>query len=153
MKAFRKILCPVDFSETSRNAFARALALARALDAPLFVLHVIGEVPLLSAYTGKPEASVLEEVEQFARKELDEMLSAVKLEDVEVASGIGRASEHEGSTDKAILAEAEAQGADLIVMGKHGRGRLDYLFFGSVTDRVIRQARIPVVVIPGVPPA
>jgi nucleotide-binding universal stress UspA family protein len=148
MKSFRRILCPVDFSATSRHAFEHALMLARALGAEVSLVHVIGEVPLLTAYTGTPEESILMEIQKYAQRELDGMLAGVDTGGVTLHSRLIRASEHGGSTDKAILAFAEKEGADLIVMGKHGRGALDYFFFGSVTDRVIRIATRPVVVIP-----
>lgn len=151
MRTIRKILCPVDFSAASRDALQFAADLARQTRAELVVLHVLGETPLLSAYSGLPETTSVAGAEAAAKKELEGLLAGELLADLTARAKVASASSAGGAIDRAILEQATAEGADLIVMGKHGRSALDYLFFGSVTDRVTRRATCPVVVVPAAP--
>lgn len=142
MSAFQKILCPVDFSATSGHAFVFAAAIAQQFGAELILLHVIEEVPLLTAYGGVPALDASGEVEKFARAEMAR-LAAGATPGVKIRTEIAR-----GKCHTAVLLFAKANGVDLIVIGKHGRSHLDYFLFGSVTERVIRRAACPVIVVP-----
>jgi len=141
MVALRKILCPVDFSETSRHAFQYAVLLAQKCAAELTVLHVVEDVPLFTAYAGVPETAIRDEVEKSARKELAELVGSI-----DPGSGQIRTQLVRGTSYKAIVRYAEEHKADLIVMGTHGRSGLEYAFFGSVTERVMRRAPCPVLI-------
>jgi len=143
MVAVRSILCPVDFSETSRRALDYALLLARTCAAELTVLHVVEDVPLLTAYAGLPEGSLVEKVEESARMELAELVAAIPAQGFPIRSDLIH-----GTTWKAILQYAAQHGSELIVMGSHGRKGLEHAIFGSVTERVIRRAACPVLIVP-----
>jgi universal stress protein A len=142
MVDFRRILCPVDFSETSRHALGYGVALAQKCGAELIVLHVVEDVPLLTAYAGVPEMELLETAEKSARAELAQLLAGLP-----AGGGAGQSDVVRGKSHKAILEYANKVRADLIVMGTHGRSGLDHAFFGSVTERVIRRAPCPVLIV------
>ncbi len=143
MVTVQKILCPVDFSETSRHAFDYALLFAQSIGAELILVHAVEDVPLFATYADPQMDAILQEAEKAARRELAELIADVKAENVRVRSDIIR-----GRVYKAILQYAEEQEADLIVMGTHGRTGLEYAFFGSVAERVIRRAHCPVLIVP-----
>ena len=141
MAVFQKILCPVDFSATSGHAFVYAAAIAQQFGAELILLHVIEEVPLFTAYSGAPVVDSSGEMEKFARAEMARLAAGVT-SGAKIRSEIARGKSH-----TAILQFAAANQVDLIVIGKHGRSQLDYFLFGSVTERVIRRAACPVMVV------
>ena len=140
--AIRRILCPVDFSETSREAVEYALVLANKCAAELVIVHVVEEAPLVAAYSGLPEIEVGEEVEKLARKELADLAAGHASSNVPLRSELLR-----GGTAKTIERYAAEQHMDLIVMGTHGRGLLDHAIFGSVTEHVMRRAQCPVLIV------
>jgi nucleotide-binding universal stress UspA family protein len=142
MAAFQKILCPVDFSATSGHAFVYAAAIAQQFGAELILVHVIEEVPLFTAYSGQPVVDMSAEMEKFARAEMARLAASA------TTTSTIRAEIVRGKSHTAILKFAKANAVDLIVIGKHGRSHLDYFLFGSVTERVIRRAACPVVVVP-----
>ncbi|MCL6566334.1 MAG: universal stress protein [Acidobacteriia bacterium] len=139
----QRILCPVDFSETSRQAFAYALGLTQATGAELIVVHALEEAPLFAAYAGPQANTILAEAEKAARRELAELVADTPLPATRLRTEILR-----GKIPQTILEYAEQQQVDLIVMGTHGRSGLEYAFFGSVAERVIRRARCPVLIVP-----
>ncbi len=142
MAAFQKILCPVDFSTTSGHAFVYAAAIAQQFGAELILLHVIEEVPLLTAYGARPEVDSSGQMEKFARAEMAK-LAASATGGVKIRAEIAHGKSH-----TSILKFAKENAVDLMVIGKQGRSQLDYFLFGSVTERVIRRAACPVIVVP-----
>ena len=142
MTSVRKILCPVDFSETSRHAFDYAVLFARQASAELIVLHVVEDAPLFTAYGGIPDLNFKDEIEKSARKELAALVAGKEAGGLRIRTDLAH-----GPTYRTILKYAEEQHADLIVMGTHGRSGLDYAFFGSVAERVIRRAPCPVLIV------
>ena len=141
MAVFEKILCPVDFSATSGHAFVYAAAIAQQFGAELILVHVIEEVPLFTAYGGQPVVDTSAEMEKFARAEMARLAASA------TTTAKIRTEIVHGKSHTAILKFATASQADLIVIGKHGRSQLDYFLFGSVTERVIRRAACPVMVV------
>jgi universal stress protein A len=142
MHAIRKILVPVDFSSSSRAAFAQAAQLARGAGASLEVLHVYEP----SAYVGPDSLVVMpvnlaqkwELTRAQIRRELDSFLGpdhgATTLQ-VEI-----------GTAADVIAAVAKAGGFDLVVMGAHGGSGLSRIV-GSVTEAVMRKAHCAVVTV------
>ena len=146
----RRILCPTDFSAPSTRAFEHALVLAAWYQAPLTVLHVAPEPmvasPLVSAvalpYPGGPLA-----LDGSWRTAIEDELSAV----VDPASRAGlRASGEvrEGNPATETVRVAQEVGADLIVMGTHGRAGFQRFMLGSVAETVLRRAFCPVLTVP-----
>lgn len=140
-----RILCPVDLSDTSRRALDHAVAIARWYGASITVLRVVPQaVPVVSyagaLYPGAVASSPadLEPIHaataQFAAKEYGGPVVETKVA--------------EGDPAGEIVEQARQLGAGLIVMGTHGARGLDRLMAGSVTERVLRTTRCPVLTVP-----
>jgi nucleotide-binding universal stress UspA family protein len=145
MKRIRTILHPTDFSPGSAAAFAAACDLARDYDARLIVLHAFGPVVPVGA-EGVIVSADLDELRAIARKELDAVRPtnpAVRVERVV----------REGPSTQVILEAAKEFGADLIVIGTHGRTGFRRLLLGSVTEEVLRKAPCPVLTVKAPAPA
>ncbi len=144
MADIRRILCPTDFSEFSDIAFRYALSIAQHYGSKLFVEHVVElwqhpEAAFVPAHYYVEFRSHLlhkgeEELQRFVKNHAN---NGFRPEPV-VEQGIAA---------DAILALAEAEEVDLIVMGTHGRRGFDRLMVGSVTERVLRKASCPVLAV------
>lgn len=142
---FKRILCPVDFSDFSVSAYQYALTIAEYYKAHLVVLHGVE----LSKY---PYADYVGATGNFAElsKALCEGGEAKLREFVNQRSRPGVEPElvvKQGNAPDVILSFAESHNIDGIVMGTHGRRGFDHLVVGSTTDRVMRKACAPVVVV------
>lgn len=136
------ILCPIDFSEPSRAALAYAAAIAEHFGASLDVLAV--DDPLLAkaaASTGglSLEAETGSELRRFCSRTFERAAQAASAASYHVRTGKPAAE---------ILRAARDLPADLIVMGSRGRSGVSKLFFGSTTERVLRETTVPVLVTP-----
>jgi len=144
MTARSTILCPVDFSDSCRDALRYARLIAEHFNGRLILLTV--EDPLLTeaiqlakGLSWNPEETQ-HELARFAARALHgNPLSGVDV-DFEVAVG---------NPAKQILHLAREEAADLIVMSTHGLTGARKLFFGSTTERVLRETNIPVLATPG----
>ena len=143
MREYRTFLVPYDFSDHSRFALDTALELVRHFKGDLHLLHVIQ--PPFYATTGFAEAMPTMLLE--TRHELLEALQRVV---TAIPYPPGRVESHviEGINIAASIAESATDlGADLIVMGTHGRTGLRHTFMGSVTERTLRIAHCPVLTV------
>lgn len=142
---FRRILCAVDFSESSLDAAAYAVNMAGETSAQLTLLHVV-ELPLV--LSPEPAAfdvdltRIRDVAAADARRRLHELIPAQARRRCTVETGVVAGRAHQE-----ILRHAAEQQADLVVMGVHGRGLVDRLLFGSTTHHVIRAATCPVLVV------
>jgi nucleotide-binding universal stress UspA family protein len=145
MARARTILHPTDFSAASRPAFRKALELARRDGAQLLVAHVLPTLPLLpDAYVAASTYdAMLRGQRDTASKELTRLVSRAKAGGVR-ATGVLLDF---GVPAERITRLARARGADLIVMGTHGRTGLTRALLGSVATRVISTAPCPVMTV------
>ncbi len=140
--AYSKILIAVDSSEFSMRAAKKGMELAYQLRAETALLYVIDT----SRALGNVEAGLLPETALLVlKKEAQETLDG--LATMYTGNGITKLMP-EGHPTNDILSTAETWGADLIVMGTHGRTGLKQLLIGSVAAHVMRHARIPVMIVP-----
>jgi nucleotide-binding universal stress UspA family protein len=142
MPLFERILCPVDFSRSSRAALRHAVALACDDGAALTVLHVVD--PLLAQAGRVRFRRPL--VENEARKQLERLArsiarSASGAQEPAIRLEVGQAGEK-------ILETAKSIQADLIVIGTHGLTGLGRLLLGSTAEHVLHRAAVPVLAIP-----
>ncbi len=144
MKDFSTILIAVDFSDSSDNAFQMARTLAEKFSAKLIVLHVINEpIDLRGFYVPHISFDKLEEeIEEGAKKMMESfcrqhMAGFENFEPLIVP----------GLPYDEIITQAEAHGADLIVLGTHGRTGLDHVLFGSTAEKVVRKSQAPVLTV------
>jgi nucleotide-binding universal stress UspA family protein len=145
MVRIEKILCPVDFSDFSRDALDHAVALAGWYEAGLIVMHVvpiptvplpIAGVPIDAPAFPVNTAETTTHLEEWAHESVGS--SNIPME-VIVTSG---------SASIEITRQAELSRADLLVLGTHGRSGFQRLFLGSVTEKVLRTTSVPVMTIP-----
>ena len=144
MKMFRRILVATDFSPASTPALEQSVKMAKRDEALLLIAHAYQE-PGLVELSHAP-AKVYEEWDQKLREAVERKLRPL----VEYARKEGveaRALLLTGFADEAIIEAAKQEGADLIVMGTHGRRGAARLFLGSVASRVISTAPCPVMTV------
>jgi universal stress protein A len=143
MLTARSILCPVDFSEQSRQALLWASAIARYRGGELTVLSVVE--PLLAKAAGIRFGADLahEDVEPALR----EFVHATLPKRVPQASPV-RVEVLVGDPPQAILQTARRLKSGLLVMGTHGLGGVRKLLLGSTTEKVLRRTESPVLVVP-----
>jgi len=141
----KKILCPVDFSEFSIRAYRHALSLAEHYDADLVAMHVVElwKYPYADyAASSGDYANFRQALDKGGKEKLREFVKKYSHEKIKPELAIC-----EGRAPDSILAFAKEQKVDGIVMGTHGRRGFDRLMLGSATDRVIREASCPVIVV------
>ena len=143
---FKHILIPVDGSETSMKALAKAAELAKVFGSTVTAMYVIDPYPFtgVGADFAYGQAQYLSAATAEANTALDAAKTALGqagVANINVLVGEGHAI-HDG-----IVRAVENTGADLIVMGSHGRRGLEKQVLGSVTQRVLGAARIPVLVV------
>lgn len=147
------MLVATDFSEASAPATAYASSLARALNARLYIMHVVPEddVRVLTAISKYLQSEVAPaSLVDTLYAEADKRLSAL----VENALASGLVAERllvTGQPASAILNWAAAKQVQLIIVGTHGRSGLTRFLLGSVAERVLREAPCAVLVIPSTP--
>ena len=136
----KRIVVPVDFSETSLAAVGTAREMV-ADPGDLYVLHVLPE--LSPAEPGEIWATITDETRiAHVRKALAEKLDRPDLKGLHIDARVGTPAH-------TIVGYAEEIGADTIVLPSHGRTGLAHLLIGSVAERVVRHASCPVVVLRG----
>ena len=145
---FERILVPVDFSPTSRDALALAASLARRTGGRLTLLHV-GATPTYSM-TQAWSASMhmpIKELQERMKRESQALVERWLQSDI--PQGVeARTVLREGFPPDEIVVEADDH--DLVVIGTHGRTGADRVVLGSVAERVVRRCKVPVLVAPGV---
>ncbi len=142
MTAFKHILVPTDFGESSRRALDVAVELSQKLDASLTLLHTY-EIPTYDN-SGMVFATVdlLTQVEESAQQQLEEALVTLRKR-LPDAKGILR----NGVPWQQILAAIDETHADLVVMGTHGRRGVAHALLGSVAEKTVRMSPVPVLTI------
>ena len=145
----RPVLVPVDFSPHSEAALLVAIDLAKCLGQPLLVLHVVHDPGAMPGYYSKAlKKKQLHRIEDAAGEMLDEFLHAVgkrhreikKLPNIESLLVKGLPSHR-------VLEIAEQRSASMIVVGSRGLTGLQHLLIGSVAERIVHLAKVPVTVV------
>jgi nucleotide-binding universal stress UspA family protein len=143
---FRQILVATDLTGVSRNAVARADALARDHGAHLHILHVVRD-PAREPWTVEAYGIDWERLRAEARgKGRRALIAATR----HLARNIQRTTHDTrvGVPADEILDYARRHAIDLIVVGTHGRGPFASVVLGSVAEAIVRHARCPVMVVP-----
>jgi len=141
MKPFTHILVATDFEKASQRALEVAIEIARKFDAPLTLLHVY-DIPTYSYYAGPWPTELAASVEKAARATLSESLAAAQkaLPTVDSVLCLGDISQQ-------ILAQISRTGANLLVIGTHGRRGLSHAILGSVAEKMVRMSPVPVLTV------
>lgn len=131
MRTITKILCAIDLTKASHNAFDRALSLARVSKARLYVFHAVPAN------------------HQFSRHQRErlELLTTLR-QRAERAGVLVRTVEQHGEPARMIVLHANSRKADLVVLGSNRRRGWQRFREGSVGERVLRRAAWPVLIVP-----
>ena len=141
---FKKLLVPIDGSDLSIAAAVRAVSLAKMAGASMTVLFVQDTYP----YTGVGEASSAGLQAYMAAAQAEGTRGIERITDAARTAGvvIDTSVIEDHRTASAIVNAAESWGADLIVMGSHGRSGVAKLVLGSVAAKVLTQSAVPVLI-------
>ena len=142
---FKHILIPVDGSDNAQRAIDKAIGLAQAFKSQVTAIYVID--PYVFSGAGTDFAYGHAEYLSAATAEGKQALQVAKDAFQTVGIEITTALVEGHTTYKVILERANEIGADLIVMGSHGRKGLEKLILGSVTSQVLSHAHLPVLVV------
>ncbi|EMA28843.1 universal stress protein [Haloarcula japonica] len=146
---YDNILVPTDGSETAENAVDQAVDIAAKYGATVHALYVV-DVDATSYSLGT------EQVDRIRQGNLDEMTEVKEAADKATGYVRDRAADHgvdvkehvtAGEPARAIRKFVEDNDIDLVVMGSHGRSGLKRVILGSVTEKVLRRTRLPVLVV------
>ena len=152
MLPLTKMTCPTDFSTASKYGVRVAMEFGRHFSAGVYLVHVVTPVPVvpgLRAPTGFHLPSVLLELQEIARTSLEKLLEEEAPTGVRVEPRILT-----GDPAMQIVRFSSEIEADLIVMSTHGQTGWRRFVAGSVTEKVVRQAGLPVLTIwGGAPPS
>ena len=143
MIPFKRILCPIDFSESSRLALDHAVALARWYRAELRALHVYTAPAGIGPWFPQLAGRLSVGNQETLRRRLASLLGSARASGVRVRNSV-----RVGDPATEILRHTALASTDLIVMGIQGRGGLGRKVFGSVAKAVSRDAPCPVLLVP-----
>lgn len=144
---FKHILVPVDGSESSRLAAGKAVGLAGAFGSVVTLIYVIDPYPFsgVGSDFSAGQSTYLSAATAVANEVIAS--SRATFEAAGIAPRTQVVESH--AIWRGILEAAQVDGADLIVMGSHGRTALEKLVLGSVAQRVVAHAHLPVLVVRG----
>ena len=139
----RRILVPVDFSECSSAALDYAIFLARSFGATVDLLHVLEPLPMNVSddlIVGSPPETIADRAWRITREEIERVAVRARKTGLSVTTQVDP-----GIGWQRIV--HRAAGADLVVMGTHGRTGIARFLMGSVTDKVVQRSPVPVLTI------
>jgi nucleotide-binding universal stress UspA family protein len=144
MPSIKSILCPIDFSKSSVSAFDYAQSIASHYKALLLLQHVVDSLRPYYPYHAFPNEydEICQKLRADAVHQLQEFAKTHNCCGVRTQCTV-----QDGDVNALILEVAEERAVDLIVMGTHGLRGLDHLTLGSVTEKVLRKARCPVLAV------
>jgi len=153
---FKRVLVPVDGSEHSKKALTHAIGLAKEFEGEITLVHVYsGAMPLITpamdTLTPPPlpsptMATVATKLREDAQKMGGEILAEAELT-VKEHRISAKMVLREGDAVREIVAVAESEKVDLIVMGHRGMSKLKEILLGSVSEGVVRKAPYPVLIV------
>ncbi|MFQ5956607.1 MAG: universal stress protein [Candidatus Brocadiales bacterium] len=143
MITFKKILCPIDYSDCSARALRYAAGLALRDSARLYLMHVIDKRiydyggPIYEAQPSPDEETIAHLKERLTESVPKEISGDI---DVETIVTVGVPAQE-------IVNVANDKGVDIIVIGTHGRTGIAHVVMGSVAENVVRKAVCPVLTV------
>ncbi len=144
MVGIKKILIPTDFSEYSKSALPYAADFAKKYGAKLVLLHIFDEELFSPIFfeVGGSAKEYYDRLQDRFEAATDDFLSGIDTKGIEIEAELGN-----GTPFVEIIKFARENGIDLIVMGTHGRSGITHALLGSVTEKVVRKAPCPVMVV------
>ena len=146
---FKRILIPVDGSETATKALVAALQLARETGGVVRLVHTVNEMAYLGGIDpyGTYSADLAGMMREGGAKVLNDAMAVAQSAGVEASQAM--LDEPGQRLGESVAAAAKLWGADLIVVGSHGRRGIGRVLLGSGAEQILRLAPVPVLVIRG----
>ncbi len=142
MISLKKILCPIDHSDCSKEALKYAVSLAMKDEAKLLLLHVIDIRSFSEGLDAMSKPLPDEEtLEQLKVKLLDCIPEEIR-DDMDIEAIVTQ-----GIPFAEIISTAKEKDIDMVVIGSHGRTGLSHMMLGSVSEKVVRKAPCPVLTV------
>ncbi|MCP1116821.1 universal stress protein [Robbsia andropogonis] len=144
---YKKIMAAIDGSDTSKRAFDEAMSFARSQDALLHVVYVVDSPAMLYGVgfydPAELKKAFVEEGALLAREAEESMQAAGVRGDTAIVDAQGA----NGDVVHALAQEADRWGADLVVLGTHGRRGMQRALLGSVAEEFMRVTPVPVLLV------
>ncbi|PLX43560.1 MAG: universal stress protein [Deltaproteobacteria bacterium] len=151
---YKKVLYATDLSENAAKAFSHAVSIAKHYDGEIHIIHVIppldySMVNYLSTMMGGEKLAELglelkDDTAEEIKRRVHDFLRGELLESPDEERRIASIIVETGHAPANIIDTAEKIGADLIVLASHGKGPLGQVFLGSVSEKILRKAKCPV---------
>jgi nucleotide-binding universal stress UspA family protein len=146
MATIKHVLLATDLTDASEPAFDEALSIAQALHAKLTILHIYFlPIYLLPDAVYVPTAEQAERVTENAQAGLEALAVRARAKGLVVDADLTSGDD----PCNTILEHAKQRGADLVILGTHGRGAIKTALLGSVAQEVVRHADIPILTVRG----
>jgi len=143
---YRRILVPVDGSDTAKRGLEEAINLADALESELRIIHIVDDSALaLNPETGVAAAPLVEDFAENGRQILEDARALATKKGT--VAGIVLHENFTGRVADLIVDEAKKWGAELIVMGTHGRRGIRHAVLGSDAEAVVQASSVPVLLV------
>ncbi len=143
---YSKILVPLDGGKTSERALREAVSLAKLTRSRLTLLHVVDDYPMMVEMSA---AIDFDAVRRHLRMQGEEIVEQAKVkaaaEGVEADTSVTDITQ--GRVADAILKAVDSTHCELVVMGTHGRRGFSHMVMGSDAEAVVRQCKVPVLVV------
>lgn len=133
----RNIIVPLDFSESSIEAFKEALSMAKSFETSIHLVHVMNFSAQVFPWSS--EVIDYEKITQNIETKIKEMIAELNSENVAITYEI-----REGSVTKEVLLAAQSKEASLILMSTHGASGIEEFFIGSNASKLVASSPIPV---------
>jgi len=154
LQQVKRVLYATDLSPNAAHAFLYAASFAQTQRSEIVILHVIETLPSMAqALVGTvlneaQTQKAYEETEKHIRARLEKFCETVSKVYPECKENVIATDVVKGYPVDEILKKRKEYDCDLIILGSHGKGIISHTLMGSVTERVLRRARLPVMVIP-----
>jgi nucleotide-binding universal stress UspA family protein len=144
---YQRILVPVDGSTTSGKGLDEAIKLARLTGAELRLIHVVDQLTLATGFDlyGAPAGDLIQAMREAGRDILTRVGAQAKAQGIKVESKLF--DNVASRVCDTVIEEAKTWGADLIVLGTHGRRGISRWLLGSDAEQIVRMATVPVLLI------
>jgi nucleotide-binding universal stress UspA family protein len=141
--SIKKILVPVDFSESSATAVEHAIEFAKAFDAEIDLIHSCHANPaVITPYGSVFPGNLFDSLRAAASEQLEKVRDQVRAAGIEATTHLS-----DNVPSCAIVDAAQELSSDLIVMGTRGLTGLKHVVLGSVAERTVRHAGCPVMTV------
>lgn len=148
MVRIEHILVPTDFSEPANYALSYGLALARQFHASLHVCHVVSNTTVLSYAFPESSLDLERKLFETAQEAIDRLVPDKLREFTKVTTEV-----RIGDIQDELIGSIDKEGADLVVIGTHGRRAFERWVIGSVAEKFLRRAPVPVLTVSHLDPA